>query len=721
MGTSRGPRADRASLQVEHLEDRTTPSLAPPTLAPGVPVIQVGSTTFAADRVTVLMNEGVSGSALGSAPFAQQVRSIGFDMYSVRLTPGTDLNTALAYFAAQPGVEAAEMDAFVHATRLPNDPSYGSLYGPGRIGAETVWDRTTGNPNFVVGVIDSGVDYTHPDLAANMWTNPGEVAGDRLDNDNNGYVDDIYGWDFANDDNDPMDEDGHGTHVAGTLGAVGNNGVGVTGVNWGVKIMALNFLGFGPNSGLISSEVAAIHYSVMMGVKVTNNSYGGATTSLAEARAIAQAEFAGQIYVTAAGNDGTNNDSLPNYPANFSQVRNNVITVAATDSNDALADFSNYGATSVTLGAPGVGILSTVPSALDSDGTVDGYDTYDGTSMASPQVAGALALYWSANPTLSYDQVVNVLKRSVDKISGLTGLVSTGGRLNVARMFNMSPVPPIVVNAPVGTEVVRMLGPGGTTQLALNPHPGFLGGIVAAAGDVTGDGVADMVTAATFGGHVKVFDGTTGTELRSFYGFEGYVGPINVGIGDLTNDGVGDIIVSAKFGGHVKVFDGVTGELTFSAYVYQGYLGSVAVSVADTTGDGRSELITAADGGLGVHVMVFDAATLAARDSFFATGPGAWPEFSISAADLDLNGIADLLVSQGPRVRVLDMQTKAVRADFIAFNPLSMERLTVQASRYSGDASAELVAIRETQGLSHVMVFDGQDFTLADSFFAGTR
>ncbi len=722
MGSSRSPRANRAFLRVEHLEDRTVPSGGNDGYDPHLPLTeQVAAGRIAGDRVTVLLNPGASSVPLGYAPFALGVRPLGFDIYSVRLTPGTDLGGALAYLGALPGVAVAEPDGIINARRIPNEPDYGLLYGPAQIGAETVWNVTTGNPGFVVGVIDTGVDYTHPDLAANMWINPGEFAGDGIDNDNNGYIDDIRGWDFANDDNDPMDVDGHGTHVSGTIGAVGNNGIGVVGVNWNVRIMALNFLGPGPNSGLISAEVEAISYSVKMGVKVTNNSYGGAGTSQAEARAVNRAGIAGQIFVTSAGNDAEDNDIVDSYPTDFSISFNNVVSVAATDSNDALAGFSNFGATTVTLGAPGVGIRSTVPIAVDADGTVDGYDTYDGTSMASPHVAGAIALYWGANPTLTYDQVINKLKTSVDKVPGLAGLVSTGGRLNVARMFNLVPVPPVVVNAPVGSQVVRVLIEGGGTQLALTPHPGFFGGIVAAAGDVTSDGVADVVTAATLGGHVKVFDGTTGGEIRSFFGFEGYKGPINLAIGDLTGDGVGDIIVAANLNGHIKVFDGVTNLLTFSEFVYQGYFGAIAVSAADTNGDGRNELITAGDGGAGVHIKTFTAGTLTPRDSFIATGRSSWPEFSLSAADLDLDGIAELLVSQGPRVRVLNARTKVVRADFLAFDPRSMDHMTVQAGRYSGDPSAELVAIIETKGRAHVKVFDGQDFTLADSFFADTR
>jgi subtilisin family serine protease len=706
MNSSRGPRFGRTSLQVEHLEDRTVP--ATPT-TPTIPE-QVNAGLIMADRLIVTANP-TTAALLKSTPLARDVMSIGFGMYSVRLKAGTDLSGAISYYGSLSGVTRAEVDGIRRPTQLSNDTFNDALYGPSKIHAPTAWNVTTGNPNFIVGVLDSGVDYTHPDLAANIWTNPGEIAGNNIDDDGNGFVDDIHGWDFADNDNDPMDFDGHGTHVAGTIGAIGNNNLGVTGINWNVKIMALRFIG--PFGGAVSDEVAAINYSIMMGAKVTNNSYGGLGFFPAEAAAIAATHAAGQIYVASAGNDAVDNDLNPYYPTNFTTSFNNVISVAATDNQDKLADFSQYGATTVTLAAPGVRILSTAPG--------NGYQYLDGTSMASPHVAGAIALYWGANPTLTYQQVIAKLKSSVDKLPQLDGKVSTGGRLNVAKMFGASPVTTVVVNAPVGSDVVRVLGTGGATRLSLTPHAGFLGGVEAASGDVNGDGVDDVVTAATWGGHVKVFDGDTGAELKSFYAFAGYLGPINVAVGDMTGDGVGDIIVAANLNGHVKVFDGITGLLTFSEFVYSGYFGTVEVSSVDIDGDGRDELLTAADAGAGVHVKAFQAGTLAQQDSFYATPPGnPWPDFNISAGTLDTDGRV-LLVSQGPRVRVLDSRTKALRADFLAFDPLLKGPVSVEVGRLTGGSSSQLVAILESGGQAQVRVFDSTSFTLTDQFVAGTR
>ncbi|MCY2941986.1 MAG: S8 family serine peptidase, partial [Planctomycetota bacterium] len=271
----------------------------------------------------------------------------------------------------------------------------------------------------------------HQDLAANMWRNAGEIAGDGIDNDGNGYVDDIYGYDFANNDADPMDDNGHGTHVSGTIGAVGNNGIGTTGVNWNTRIMALKFLA-ADGSGSTSSAISALNYAVRMGANLSNNSWGGGGSSSLLSQAISNARNAGHIFVAAAGNSGLNNDATPNYPSNYDF--DNVVAVAATDNKDVLASFSNYGATTVDIAAPGVGILSTLPGNT--------YGTLSGTSMATPHVSGALSLIWDQNPTFTYQQVIAKLYSSVDKIAGLNGKVATGGRLNIGNALNGSTTNP---------------------------------------------------------------------------------------------------------------------------------------------------------------------------------------------------------------------------------------------------------------------------------------
>jgi subtilisin family serine protease len=328
-------------------------------------------------------------------------------------------------------IRYAEPDYIVRSQQtVPNDPYFGSLWGlhnvgrPGSdISAPQAWDFATGDTQVVVAVIDTGIDYTHPDLADNIWSNTAESAN-GLDNDGNGYTNDVRGWNFAGDNNNPMDVFGHGTHVAGTIGASGNNGTGVVGINWRCKIMALKFLD-DSGSGTDSDAADALHYVADLkrrgvNIRLTSNSWGGGdyTTTLRDA--IRENASLGILFMAAAGNSGINNDITPFYPASFTE--SNVIAVAATTSSDGLASFSQYGATSVDLGAPGVDILSTVPGAA--------YASNNGTSMATPHVSGVATLLWNAWPEARLEDIRDAILRGTDLITALTEKTVTGGRLN---------------------------------------------------------------------------------------------------------------------------------------------------------------------------------------------------------------------------------------------------------------------------------------------------
>jgi len=273
-------------------------------------------------------------------------------------------------------VEYIEPDLVFDMQALPDDPLLSNLWSMhnlgqsgGTVGADInaalAWELGTGSSDVVVGVIDTGVDYNHPDLLVNMWINPGEIAGNGLDDDGNGFVDDVHGYDFYNNDGDPMGDHSHGTHVAGTIEAVGDNGVSVAGVSWSTSIMALKFLG-GNGSGSSSDAVRAVNYATMMrnsygvNVRLTNNSWGGSRSYAPLETAIRRSFQADMLFVAAAGNSGVNTDHQPHYPSTYTTA--NVISVAATDRNDQLASFSNYGLRSVDIAAPGVSIYSTVPN-----------------------------------------------------------------------------------------------------------------------------------------------------------------------------------------------------------------------------------------------------------------------------------------------------------------------------------------------------------------------
>ncbi|MGH2693244.1 MAG: S8 family serine peptidase [Actinomycetota bacterium] len=344
-------------------------------------------------------------------------------------------------------VRFAELDYELTADlTIPNDPSFEDLWGLHNlsdtdIDAPEAWDISTGSDSVVVGVIDTGVAYNHPDLQSQMWTNPGDPTVNGVDEDGNGYVDDVHGINCIRGTGDPNDDNDHGTHVAGTIGAAGDNGVGVAGVNWDVSIMALKFLDR-RGSGFTSDAIECLDYATDEGVHLTSNSWGGGGFSTALFDAINRARTSGDLFVAAAGNDGDNTDSSPHYPSSYNL--DNIISVAATTQSDGLASFSNYGPNSVDLGAPGVGILSTVRNG--------GYDSFSGTSMATPHVAGAAALLWAADGSLSWTQVRDAIFDNVDVLTSLTGKVVTDGRLNLAEAIaslGPPPPPPPAPDAPV--------------------------------------------------------------------------------------------------------------------------------------------------------------------------------------------------------------------------------------------------------------------------------
>jgi subtilisin family serine protease/PKD repeat protein len=359
------------------------------------------------------------------------------------LTTKQDLKKLIPLVSQNPSVEYAEPNYILHVQGFPNDPKFPqqwSLNNTGISGADIdapeAWDATH-DSDVAVGIIDTGIDYTHPDLVENIWKNPGEIVGNGIDDDDNGYVDDVYGWDFVNEDNNPYDDHGHGTHVAGIIGASGNNGIGITGIAWNVKVAALKFLNFN-GTGTTEDAIEAIQYANVTGFKITNNSWGGSVFSQSLYDAIYGTHVQGNLFIAAAGNQGANMDLTPAYPGAYDLP--NIISVASTDSNDGKASNSNYGQTSVDLGAPGVGIYSTVPipGCVLCDPT--GYKVLNGTSMAAPHVSGFAALLWSRDSGASNLEIKNFILSTTDPINSLEGKTVTGGRLNIYNIFDAADV-----------------------------------------------------------------------------------------------------------------------------------------------------------------------------------------------------------------------------------------------------------------------------------------
>ena len=327
---------------------------------------------------------------------------------------------------------------------MPDDPGFSRQYHHKNIRSQTAWDIARGSKEIKVAVIDSGVDYTHRDLVENYYINTKETGLDSqgrdkstngIDDDNNGYVDDYRGWDFGGNDNDPMDKLGHGTHCAGNVGAKGNDYYGVVGVNWDVSIMGLKIGFSNDKGGSYAAAIAAIEYATAQGADVISASWGGpmAVSNVSQEdplrEAIAAAGRKGILFVAAAGNAGQDNDgSTRVYPASYDL--DNIITVAAGNKQDKLAWFSNYGAESVDIMAPGDSILSTSISQIWDRRT---HKVQSGTSMATPLVAGAAALLKSENPALSAVELKEILMETADILPGLSGKVKSAGRLNLYR------------------------------------------------------------------------------------------------------------------------------------------------------------------------------------------------------------------------------------------------------------------------------------------------
>lgn len=353
------------------------------------------------------------------------------------------LAAVIDFLKSDARIEIVEPDYLVSKNLVPNDPSYSRLWGLQNnttgidLKAQSSWDYTTGKANTIIAVIDSGIDCTHEDLIDNCWTNPGESGTDSrgrskssngVDDDGNGYIDDWQGWNFVANTNRPMDDNGHGTHVAGTIAATGNNAKGVTGVTWRASLVPLKFLDAN-GDGYLSDVIAAIDYATSIKAFASNNSWGGGGYSFLTSLAIERANRIGSLFIAAAGNEQNNNDVVSAYPGNYSW--GNVVSVAAIDRNGNLSWFSNYGATKVDLAAPGEGIYSTMPG--------NSYGSLSGTSMAAPHVTGALALLHAYFVDMPPNQLVSLFMNNVTPRATLTGKVMTGGFANTYAAINAGP------------------------------------------------------------------------------------------------------------------------------------------------------------------------------------------------------------------------------------------------------------------------------------------
>lgn len=438
----------------------------------GVAAIMAGCAKYRPAVVEEIMYSGpeyVKGEALvgvseGAEPhvifegYAYQTIDKELGIYKVKFDSG--VLSQVERLKERSGIEFAEpnykLSVSTKPVPVPRDPLWIKMWGLKNYGQNSpngaegleksdiqaleAWAVTKGSRDVIIAVIDTGIDYNHPDLKANMWVNEAELNGvPGQDDDGNGYSDEIYGWNFVSSNRsepyhgqlghpDPLDDNDHGTHCAGTIGAVGNNQTGVVGINWNVRLMALKFLDAN-GSGDTGDAIRAVKFAADNGADVMSNSWGGGASSEAMRKAILYAEKKGAIFVAAAGNSAADNDQTDNYPSNY-EVES-IVAVAATDNRDRLADFSSYGFKTVHLAAPGVDIMSTVP--LDPYEKREPYSAFSGTSMATPHVSGAIGLLLAADPTFKKNPkaIKQRLMDTVDVLPNLTPVVASGGRLNL--------------------------------------------------------------------------------------------------------------------------------------------------------------------------------------------------------------------------------------------------------------------------------------------------
>lgn len=601
----------------------------------------------------------------------------------------------------------------------PNDQFFAEQWYLPKIGAETAWNTTTGSSEVVVAVLDTGVDIDHPDLVRNIWRNPREEPGDVKDNDGNGFIDDYFGWNFVENNNNPRpslrgaySREGitHGTVLAGIIAAVGGNREGVAGLSWQTKIMPIRVLG-SDGSGDAEDVVRGIDYAVRNGAHIINLSFTTFDVVPALAASIRRARDAGVLVVAAAGNDtDANLDERPAYPvcADGSAGENWVLGVTAVDRTDRKSGFANHSSLCIDLSAPGEDVFST----QFIDPSISGLTRYGGpwagTSVATPIVSGVAALVRAAYPKATRTEIVDILKRTAVNIDELNpiyrgrigrGRVNAAGAVERALVLARSPRRGrIAVAGERGAPRVWLFDERGifiATFLAYGES--FTGGVRLAAGDVDGDGAREIITGAGPGGgpHLRIWS-ESGVPKGQFFAFDqSFRGGITVASGDVDGDGKAEIIVGSGpgIGGTVKVYDRTGRErAAFRAYAAT-FLGGVEVASRDLDGDGKAEIVTGAGPGGGPHVRIFDGAGML-KGQFFAFETSYRGGVLIGTADIDGDRRAEILVSRGKanagEVRIFG-GTGGARESFIAFVPRAFVPVTTAAIDRDGDGREEVV------------------------------
>ncbi len=637
---------------------------------------------------------------------------------------------------------------------VPDDTFLSEQWYIDRIEADIAWDQTTGSNTTVVAVLDTGIDLDHPDLVDNIWTNEEEISGDGIDNDLNGYIDDVHGWDFVNDDNEAQptktanfDESAipHGTVIAGIIGAVGDNAEGIAGINWNVQLMPLRIL---DDDGVGTSLQArlALEYAVKNGADVVNFSFTGTEDDILLKDAVKDAFEKGVIVVAAVGNseNGTNINEEEIYPVCYGEDADHdwVIGVAATNKKDKRAPFSNYGDACTDIAAPGLEVAST--TFHDEDWEEFSEDLYltgwSGTSIATPMVVGTVALIKSVYPTLTPTQIKSILQLSVDPITLFgdeigqmgAGRLNANKALQVAASFapkqaiqttGQNSSHTIIVAAESGEpRVKRLNGQGEEINSFLAYDQAMTQGVRVAMGDVNGDGLEEIV-AVPGGGEprVKVFS-RDGEEISSFLAFDASMrSGMYVATGDVDGDGIEEIGVSADAGGNgqVRLFE-LSGALieTFSPFDMEA--DSIRIALGDTDGDGIDEIILSRGSGFEPEIRIH-ASDGTFQESFMAYADTYDKGVFVSSGDLDGDGDDEIVTGTdsggGPQVQIFDGMGLWL-GTFFAYDKNFRGGVRLTVGNLSDGSGASIITSAGPGGGPHVRIYNGFS-KLIGTFFSG--